>query len=91
MNATEKKKLAKEAKMQMEALKRINKWKNIALAISTLGVAIIYAGVAGIGDHLFLNFLGAAVLIIGIVAALVLNLGLKNGRRNVEKMLHALN
>lgn len=90
MNTIEKRYLKNEVEMQLKALRKISIWKTIAIAVSTLGVAITYAGVSGTPHSLFLGILGAAVIIIGAGAALVLNLGLKNGRRNVEKMLHAL-
>lgn len=90
MNALEKETLAMEAKMQMTALKKINVWKKIAMIISAIGVAVAYAGMSGTPSHLFLGILGIFLIIVGFVAAAVLNLGLKNGRRNVEKMILAL-
>ena len=42
MNVIDKRKLSKEAEMQIKALKKINRWKIIALAVSTLGVATAY-------------------------------------------------
>lgn len=90
MNALEKETLAIEAKMQMTALKKINVWKKIAMIISAIGVAVAYAGMSGTPSHLFLGILGIFLIIMGFVAAAVLNLGLKNGRRNVEKMILAM-
>ncbi len=90
MNAVEKKRLSKEAEMQVKALKKINQWKNIAVAISAIGVAITYAGMAGAERNTFLGILGIIVIVVGIVSAIVINLGLKNGRRNVEKILNVL-
>lgn len=90
MNAYEKRKLTTEAKMQTEALKKINRWKMIAMAISTLGVALAYAGFAGLIQTSLLGVLGVAVTVIAAAASLILNLGLKNGRRNVKKILRIL-
>ncbi|OUQ67836.1 hypothetical protein B5E53_07495 [Eubacterium sp. An11] len=90
MNALEKRNLTTEAKMQTEALKKINRWKMIAMAISTLGVALAYAGFAGLIQTPLLGVLGVAVTVISVAAALIFNLGLKNGRRNVKKMLQIL-
>lgn len=90
MNAVEKKRLSKEAEMQVKALKKINQWKNIAVAISAIGVAITYAGMASAERNTFLGILGIIVIVVGIVSAIVINLGLKNGRRNVEKILNVL-
>ena len=90
MNAIEKDSLLTEAKMQINALKKINEWKRLAMIISTIGIAIAYAGIAGTPSHLFLGILGIFLTLAGAVAAVVTNLGLKNGRRNVEKMIHVI-
>lgn len=90
MNAVEKKRLSKEAKMQIAALKKIERWKTIALAASIIGVAVTYAGFAGMEQNVFFSILGITIIIISTVSAIVLNLGLKNGRRNVEKILGIL-
>lgn len=39
MNAREKENIAIEAQKQIEALRKIDIWKNIAVLVSTLGVA----------------------------------------------------
>ena len=90
MIAAEKKRLSKEAELQLSALKIINRWKTLALALSAIGVALTYAGLAGTVRNLPLSILGIAAILIGAASAIVLNLGLKNGRRNVEKMLDAI-
>lgn len=91
MNAVEKRRLSKEAKMQICALKKISTWKMIAIAFSTIGVALAYAGMAGTDRNIFLGISGIILMIISAGCAVVLNLGLKNGRRNVEKILDVLN
>lgn len=90
MNANEKKRMMKEAEMQLEALKKINKWKLYAIAFSAIGVALTYAGMAGDSRHLFLGIPGIIFIIAGTAAAFLLNLGLRNGRRNVERILNAV-
>lgn len=90
MNAEERKKLSKEAEMQIVAIKKINRWKIIAIAISTLGVAITYAGLCGNGKSPFLGISGIVITVLSVIIALILNLGVKNGKRNVEKILNVL-
>ena len=90
MNTTEKIRLSNETHMQLKALKKIEVWKNIAVALSTLGVALTYAGMAGNSHNLFLGIPGVIIILAGLISALILNLGLKNGRRNVKKMLRIL-
>lgn len=90
MNTVEKNRLAEEARLQNKALKKISTWKSLAMAIATLGVAITYAGFAGSCIRLFFGITGIAMILLGAGCAVVLNLGLKNGRRNVEKILNVL-
>ena len=90
MNSIERRNLSKEAEMQMKALKKIRQWRILALAVSTLGVAMAYAGLAGMVPSAFLGVSGIVLTVLAAAAALVFNLGLKNGRRNVEKMLQIL-
>ena len=90
MNVNEKNNIIREAQQQTAALKKISRWKMIAMAVSTLGVALAYAGFAGSIQSPPLGVLGVAVTVIAAGAALIFNLGLKNGRRNVTKMLKIL-
>lgn len=90
MDVKEKEKLVSEAKMQLAALRRINVWKKLAIFVSAIGVAIAYAGLSGTPSNLFLSILGIFLIVGGFVIAAILNLGLKNGRRNVEKMINVI-
>lgn len=90
MNAAEKRRLSEEANLQIAALKRINRWKITSFVISAAGVAFTYAGFWGTPRNLFCGIGGIAAIVAGSVCVIVLNLGLKNGRRNVEKMLDVL-
>lgn len=90
MNAEKRMFLSQEAEMQKQALRKIAIWKNIAIAISTFGIAMLYAGAAGADKNLFLCIPGIIIMAAGLICGLILNLGLKNGRRNVEKLMYAL-
>lgn len=90
MNVLEKDSLLTEAKMQIKALRKINEWKRLAIIVSTIGVAVAYAGIAGTPSHLFLGILGIFFTLAGAGAAVVTNLGLKSGKRNVEKIIHVI-
>ena len=90
MNAVEKNRLAEEARLQNKALKRISTWKSLAMAVATLGVAITYAGFAGSCIRLFFGISGIVMILLGTFSAVLLNLGLRNGRKNVEKILKIL-
>lgn len=90
MNALEKDSLIVEAKMQTKALRKINGWKKLAIIVSTIGVAIAYAGFSTDPSRLFLGILGIFLALIGAAAAVIINLGLRNGRRNVEKIINVI-
>lgn len=90
MNAERKKFLSQEAEMQMRALHKISIWKNIAIAVSTIGIAMLYAGIAGAVNNIVLCILGVIIMAAGLICGMIINLGLKNGKRNVEKMMAVL-
>lgn len=90
VNVVEKKRLSQEAGLQMKALAQISQWKMTALFVSALGAAFTYAGFAGVQRNLFLSIPGILLILAGFGSAAVFNLGIKNGRRNVEKMLNIL-
>lgn len=90
MNALKEENLLTEAKMQAAALKKINTWKKFAIVISGVGVAIAYAGLSETPSRFFSGILGILLMVAGFTAAAACNLGLKNGRRNVEKMIRVI-
>ena len=68
--------LLDEAKAQTNALKTIKRW-------------LIYAGFAGAAKHTALGVTGIILTVLSVTAAIVINLGLKKGGRNVERILKA--
>lgn len=90
MNIAERNRLSQEAKLQTKALHQISRWKMIALAVSAVGIASFYTGCTGQRWNLFFDICGLLLLLIGAGSAAVFNLGLKNGRRNVEKIINLL-
>ena len=77
--------LKKEISMQNKALKNIELYRIISFTFSCVGVLIIY-----FSKILPLSILGYALTIISFLLVVLLSLGLKNGKRNVEKMILAL-
>lgn len=90
MNAENKVILSQEAEMQIQALKKIASWRTIAIAVSSIGIALLYTGLAGAETSTLLCVLGVIIIAAGLLAGLILNLGIKNGRRNVEKIMAAI-
>lgn len=85
MDATEKNFLTNEVSMQCKAIKKIKKWASAATLVSTIGVVVTYTAFAGEIHYIFPGILGIAAIILGAAGSLVLNLGIKNGKRNVKK------
>ena len=90
MDNLEKSYYHKKPLCKLAALKKINVWKNIAITISTIGVAVTYAGAAGTDLNIFLVIPGVIIILLGFASAAILVTGLKNGRRNVGKILDIL-
>lgn len=90
MNGKEQKRLMEEAARQMVALKTIAMWKYMAIGLSAIGAAGTYVGFWGNRSIPVLGGTGIALALTGLAGAMILNLGLKNGRRNVNKILAAL-
>lgn len=87
MERNQKRELLREAEMQMKALKTIRKWLAIAIGISTVGGAMAYWGFAGAVTHVIVGSLGIFLAAVSLLCALVINYGMRNGQRNVQRIL----
>jgi hypothetical protein len=90
MTENDKKMLAVEADMQVNALKKIRRWRQTAIAVSTVGAAAVYAGFKAANPIYVLGISGIVMIVLGIAAASILNLGIRNGERNVQKILELI-
>ena len=86
LNRTE---LIKEAEMQSKALKTIARWRAIAMLAASLGVLLAYLGFTASPLNLFCGIAGIVLILLGAFAAVTFNVGIHNGRRNVERILDA--
>jgi hypothetical protein len=82
--------LIEEAKLHEAALKRLGHWAAIGMAVSSVGVVLIYFAVAPAEKRIWLIVTGALVLILGASAVITIGLGIRNGRNNVQKILRAI-
>lgn len=87
MEQNQKRELLKEAEMQMQALRTIRKWLAMAIGLSTIGGAMAYWGFAGAVPHALVGSLGIFLAVVSLLCALVINYGMRNGQRNVQKIL----
>ena len=90
MTGEKKKFLTKEADAQLRAIRTIGHWKNIALGLSAVGAAVTYLGFVNQTQSLLMRITGIILLILGFLGAAVLNLGIKNGKNNVNKILQVI-
>lgn len=81
--------LLEEARLQQGALKQLRAWQRNAMIASSCGVVLAWWGLTGGGTRLILGIAGMLMMILGILCAAVIGLGIRNGRRNVEQLLHA--
>ena len=81
--------LLEEARRQSEALKSISKWRSTAFLIAAVGVALIYGGIVREAFRTPLIAVGAVITALGLAAAVLCDMGIRNGRKNVEKILDA--
>jgi hypothetical protein len=81
--------LMQEAKRQSQALKMISRWRTIGFVAAAVGAVLLYSGLTGAGRSIPLIAFGTVVVAVGMAAAILCDMGIRNGRRNVEKILDA--
>lgn len=87
MSESRKNFLTVEADRQIKALKLIGRWRTMCIGLSAIGGPFIYAGFCGMNQAIWMRVVGIILLVIGFILAAILNLGIKNGKRNVNKIL----
>lgn len=89
MNRLNRSELLNEAKMQSKALKMISRWRAGAMLIASVGILLAYIGFTASPPNLFCGIAGIVITLAGALCAVTLNVGIHNGRENVEKILNA--
>ncbi len=84
------KQLIKEAEAQTKALMTIKKWLLYAIRISTFGIALVCFSFLGSTNYTTIGIIGTVCTFLSILAAILINLGIKRGTKNVEKILIAV-
>lgn len=79
--------LVEEARLQADALKRLSIWLRLALSLLALGVLGVLWGAQQ--NVLPLSIVGGVIAVVTGFVTLVLKVGIKNGRKNVEALLRA--
>lgn len=86
MSNKEKNKMLNEAHMQTKALKKLEKWLRNSIAFSTVSFVIAYWGVQGENIRFTLGIISSIFTLLSVISAIIINLGIRNGKRNVEKI-----
>lgn len=80
--------LIKEAKLQTDAIQRLNVWLRIGYSLVALGFILGYWGFYGGGGTGF-GIAGVVLLLVGALVSVVLKVGTTNAKRNVRSILAA--
>ena len=90
MTKAEKEAWLKEAKMQMQAIATLEKYNMASLATAGVGAALCYFAVTAANRNPLFIVCSLILAIFGAVSSMVLNLGIRNGKRKEEKILNAV-
>lgn len=84
MNKKDKKRLIYEAEKQTQEVKNLKRWLTKSIGLSSITMIMAYFGVKSSG---ILFAIGILFTIIFVIAAIFINMGIKNGQKNIEKIL----
>lgn len=82
-----KEQLLDEAQKQKQALSVMGRWRGWLFALTTC-FAVVAA--FGLQRNVILGAVCVALAVVSFVCLLIVNLAIRNGRRNVERMLDSL-
>ena len=80
--------LIREAKLQTDAIQRLNVWLRIGYSLLAIGFIVGYWGFYGGGGTGF-GVLGVVLLVVGALVSAVLKVGTTNAKKNVRNILSA--
>ena len=83
----EKKLLIDEADKQVKVLKNLKKWLRNFMGFSTIGLVIACWGIQGTTLQFAFGVIGIIIMIVCTISSIIINMGIKNGEKNVKKIL----
>lgn len=87
MGKITKKQLLEEAEKQTKILKGLKVWLRNSISLSTIAMVIAYFGIRRSGVSFTFGLIGVIMAVLCIISAFLINLGIRNGKQNVEKIL----
>lgn len=85
-----KKTLLREAEQQKDALRRLSGWLRNAMLLSSCAAVLAWWGLRGTGLRLACGVTGIVLAAVSVACAVLIGLGIRNGRRNVAHILKAV-
>lgn len=82
--------LLDEAQKQKQALSVMGRWRSWLFVLTTCFAVLAASGLRQSGLWFALGVTCAVLTVLCFLAALIVNLSIRNGRRNVERLLEAL-
>ena len=79
--------LLKEAQDQTRAIMRLQVYKRLAYSFVAIGIILIWWGFVG-GASRAVGIAGIVLTVIGVPSSVVLYIGIKHGKQNVNNMLY---
>ncbi|MDE7171487.1 MAG: hypothetical protein K2O11_06385 [Oscillospiraceae bacterium] len=79
-----------EARRQKEALTTIGNWRRVLFLVTSVFVVLAAFGLQGSGVIFGLGIAAAVIAAISCLAMFIVNLSIRNGHRNVERILDSL-
>ena len=79
-----------EARRQKEALAVIGGWRRLLFLLTASLLALAVFGISGGGARFALGAAAAAAAVAGFLLTCVVDLSIRNGHRNVERILDSL-
>lgn len=84
MEAKLKKSYIEEINYQIKMLNNLKKWLKISIILSSISFTFVLFGSS---IHLVIQIIGAVVMFLSILACMLIGLGYKNGKANVNKII----
>ena len=90
MNKAQKEAWLKEAGMQMKAIATLEKYNMASLAVAGVGAALCYFTFRAPDKNIAYIICSLLLALLGGVGSMILSVGIRNGKKNVEKILNAV-
>lgn len=79
--------LLREATMQLKMIKNLERWFRLLIAMSGIGIVLVWWSFQTSSGKIVSGISGGVVAAAAFLAALLVNRGITNGRKNVAKIL----